>query len=236
MLAYDMNVMFCGRAREGRNRGSCGERGDPGPPPSGPGGVASAPGEHDGGGGREVVAGPVLVDPRHGHAVAPWHGGRVPLLLLRGGRGGGGLGHPPLRRGADELPQVLVGVGGEGGAARRGEAVGAEAHGRGGEGRVAEGGVPREVAGAPGEAAHVQVPRGAQRPPRPPPQPAQVVVEEVLPAAAAAAAAPAHGDTTPLLPADRRSLALLCSSSWRMATATWASRLGDDRRLVYSSR
>lgn len=82
MLAYDMNVMFCGRAREGRNRGSCGERGDPGPPPSGPGGVASAPGEHDGGGGREVVAGPVLVDPRHGHAVAPWHGGRVPLLLL----------------------------------------------------------------------------------------------------------------------------------------------------------
>jgi hypothetical protein len=61
-----------------------------------------------------------------------------------------------------------------------------------------------------------------------------VVVEEVLPAAAAAAAAPAHGDTTPLLPADRRSLALLCSSSWRMATATWASRLGDDRRLVYS--
>lgn len=153
-----------------RKNESCGQSGHP-PPPSGeparPDGAALAPGQERGGAGAEL-AGPVLVDPRHGHALAPGHGGRRR-----------GLGRASLRGGADELAQVVVDVDG---ASRGG---GAEAVlRRAGERGVAEGGVAGEVAGAPRDAAHVQVPRRAQRADRRAPQPAQVEL---------AAAASAHG-------------------------------------------
>ncbi len=138
----------------------------PPPPPTdaaGAHGAALAPGEHQPNSGE--LARPVLVDPRHGHALAPRHGRR-----LRGR--GGALRRQPLRRGADELAHVVVAAA-AGGVAGGGEAA-VPRHGRrrrGGERRVAvaEGGVRREVAGAAGDAPHVEVPRAAQRPARRPP-------------------------------------------------------------------
>jgi|UniRef100_A0A804P7N3 hypothetical protein len=135
-----------------------------GPPPRGVADAALAPRAQRSGavaGGRAELARRVLVDPPHGerggHALAPGHGPQLGATLLH---------HAALRRGADQLAQVLVG-----GSAAPVDAVAPGQRRRRHEHGVPERGVGGDVARAPREPPHVQVPRPAERPRRRTPQP-----------------------------------------------------------------